>query len=139
MTAIPFYRGVPVTFTCGGWPSRTVTRHGMGLAQPNFNPTRDAPPVAVSRVGCCELSLACSSVTAKSSRSCYIVSMPTNLHRRVARTIVFTLLSRVPGPSFVWAWSLWTDCARTILYSANRSSRSNVSGYLAASNSSAAA
>jgi REP element-mobilizing transposase RayT len=39
------------------------------------------PPVAVSRVGCCELSLACSSVTAKSSRSCYIVSMPTNLHR----------------------------------------------------------
>jgi putative transposase len=37
--------------------------------------------VAVSRVGCCELSLACSSVTAKSSRSCYIVPMPTNLHR----------------------------------------------------------
>jgi hypothetical protein len=52
-----------------------------GLAQPSSNTARDAPPVAVSRVGCCELSLACSSVTAKSSRSCYIVSMPTNLHR----------------------------------------------------------
>ncbi len=37
--------------------------------------------MAVSRVGCCELSLACSSVTAKSSRSCYTVSMPINLHR----------------------------------------------------------
>jgi putative transposase len=37
--------------------------------------------VAVSRVGCCELSLACSSVTAKWSRSCYIVSMPSDLHR----------------------------------------------------------
>jgi REP element-mobilizing transposase RayT len=37
--------------------------------------------VAVSRVGCRVLSLACSSVTAESSRSCYIVSMPTNLHR----------------------------------------------------------
>jgi hypothetical protein len=34
---------------------------------------------------------------------------------------------------------VWTDWARTILYSAKRSSRSNVSGYLAASNSSAAA
>jgi hypothetical protein len=32
-------------------------------------------------VGRRELTLACSSVTAKSSRSCYIVSMPTNLHR----------------------------------------------------------
>ena len=37
--------------------------------------------MAVSRVGCCELSLACLSVAAKSSRSCYIVSMPTSLHR----------------------------------------------------------
>jgi putative transposase len=37
--------------------------------------------VAVSRVGCCELSLACSLVTAKSSRSCYTVPMPANLHR----------------------------------------------------------
>jgi REP element-mobilizing transposase RayT len=37
--------------------------------------------VAASRVGRGELSLACSPVTAKSSRSCYIVSMPTNLHR----------------------------------------------------------
>ena len=37
--------------------------------------------MAVSRVGCCELTLACSPVTAKSSRSCYILSMPTNLHR----------------------------------------------------------
>jgi putative transposase len=37
--------------------------------------------VAVSRVGRRELSLECSSVTAKSSRSCYIVSMPTKLHR----------------------------------------------------------
>lgn len=37
--------------------------------------------MAVSRVGCGELSLTCSSVTAKSPRSCYIVSMPTNLHR----------------------------------------------------------
>jgi putative transposase len=37
--------------------------------------------VAVSRVGCREHSLACSSVTAKSSRSCYIGSMPTTLHR----------------------------------------------------------
>ena len=37
--------------------------------------------MAVSRVGYCELSLACSSVTAKSSRFCYIVPMPTNLHR----------------------------------------------------------
>jgi hypothetical protein len=52
-----------------------------GLAQPYSNTTRDAPPVAVSRVGGCELSLACSSVTAKSSPSCYIVPMPTNLHR----------------------------------------------------------
>ena len=34
-----------------------------GLAQPYSNTTRDAPPVAVSRVGCRELSLACSSVT----------------------------------------------------------------------------
>jgi hypothetical protein len=33
--------------------------------------------VAVSRVGGCELSLACSSVTAKTSHSCYMVSMPT--------------------------------------------------------------
>jgi len=56
-------------------------RDGGGLAQPCSNTARDAPPVAVSRVGCCELSLACSSVTAKSSRSCYMVSMPTNLHR----------------------------------------------------------
>ena len=52
-----------------------------GLAQPYSNTARDAPPVAVSRVGCGELSLTCSSVTAKSSRSCSIVSMPTNLHR----------------------------------------------------------
>ena len=37
--------------------------------------------MAVSRVGRCALSLACSSVTAKSSRSCYTFSMPTNLHR----------------------------------------------------------
>ncbi len=37
--------------------------------------------MAVSRVGCGELSLACSLVTAKSSRSCYTLSMPTNLHR----------------------------------------------------------
>ncbi len=37
--------------------------------------------MAVSRVGCGELSLACSLVTAKSSRSCYILSMPANLHR----------------------------------------------------------
>jgi len=37
--------------------------------------------VAVSRVGGCELSLACLSVTAKLLRSCYIVPMPTNLHR----------------------------------------------------------
>ncbi len=37
--------------------------------------------MAVSRVGGCELSLACSSVTAKSSRFCYIVPMPTDLHR----------------------------------------------------------
>jgi hypothetical protein len=40
--------------------------------------------VAVLRVGGCELSLACSSVTAKSSRSYYIVPMPTNLHRYTA-------------------------------------------------------
>jgi hypothetical protein len=33
------------------------------------------------RVGCCELSLACLSVTAKSARSGYIVSMPASLHR----------------------------------------------------------
>ncbi len=39
------------------------------------------PRPAVSRVGCCELSRACSSVTAKSSCSRYVVSMPTNLHR----------------------------------------------------------
>jgi putative transposase len=38
--------------------------------------------VAVSRVGRCALSpLACSSVTAKSWCFCYIVPMPTNLHR----------------------------------------------------------
>ena len=54
---------------------------GWGLAQPYSTTTRDAPPVAVSRVGRCAPSLACSSVTAKPSRSCYIVSMPTNLHR----------------------------------------------------------
>jgi putative transposase len=41
----------------------------------------DAPPVAVSRVGCRELSLICSLVTVKSSLSCYIISMPTKLHR----------------------------------------------------------
>jgi len=52
-----------------------------GLAQPYSNTAQDAPPVAVSRVGCCEASLACSFVTAKFQRSCYIVSMPTNLHR----------------------------------------------------------
>jgi putative transposase len=52
-----------------------------GLAQPYSNTARDAPPVALSRVGCCELSLACSTVTAKLPRSCYIVPMPTNLHR----------------------------------------------------------
>jgi hypothetical protein len=37
--------------------------------------------VAVSRVGCGELTLASSPVTAKFPRSCYIVPMPTNLHR----------------------------------------------------------
>ena len=52
-----------------------------GLAQPYSDTSRDAPPVAVSRVGCGELTLACSLVTAKSSRSCYTLSMPTNLHR----------------------------------------------------------
>jgi putative transposase len=41
----------------------------------------DAPPVAVSRVGCGELSLICSLITVKSWLSCYIISMPTNLHR----------------------------------------------------------
>ena len=37
--------------------------------------------MAVSRVGCGELTLASSPVTAKFPRSCYIVPMPTNLHR----------------------------------------------------------
>jgi len=37
--------------------------------------------VAVSRVGCCGPSPACSSITAELPRSCYTVSMPTNLHR----------------------------------------------------------
>ena len=37
--------------------------------------------MAVSRVGGGELSLACSSVTAKSQRSCYIVLVPTDLRR----------------------------------------------------------
>ena len=38
-------------------------------------------PWAVSRVGCCEPCPACSSITAELSRSCYTVSVPTNLHR----------------------------------------------------------
>ena len=44
-----------------------------------------------------------------------------------------------PVQASAWAGSLWTDCARAMRYSAKCSSRSNVSGYLAASNSSAAA
>ncbi len=65
----------------GAGPAVLCHGTGWGLAPPYSNTARDAPPVAVLRVGRGELSLACSSVTAKSSRSCYIVSMPTNLHR----------------------------------------------------------
>jgi len=70
-----------VALSCTAMLSSFAVTREWGAGPPHSNTTRDAPPVAVSRVGCCDLSLACSFVTAKFQRSCYIVSMPTNLHR----------------------------------------------------------
>jgi hypothetical protein len=60
--------------------------------------------VAVSRVGCGELFLGRSSVTAKSSRSCYIVPMPTNLHRYYgARYSHYITTSWAGDPPFLFS------------------------------------
>ena len=66
----------------------------LGLAQPYSGTARDAPPVAVSRVGCCELSLAYSSVTAKSSRS-LIHRFNADQRAPLLRRWIFALISKL--------------------------------------------
>ena len=78
LLALPAFATISQDQSKAAWANTGAT---WGLAQPYSNMTQDAPPVAVSRMGGCELSLACLSVTAKLLRSCYIVPMPTNLHR----------------------------------------------------------